>query len=81
MTKEQQIEKLKKEMLIRRNVLLVIPNIIDGFSNINDKDRFIDVCRKQNPQTIAEIAYYGKELMKFGLSKDEVLDILVVKTQ
>lgn len=81
MTKEQQIEELKKEMIIRRNVLLVIPKITNSFSNINDKDRFIDVCRKQNPQTIAEIAYYGKELMKLGLSKDEVLDILVIKTQ
>ena len=79
MTKEQQIEKFKKEMLIRRNVLLAIPKIIDNFSNNNDKDRFIDVCKKQNPQTMAEIAYYGKELMKLGLSKDEVLDILVIK--
>ena len=81
LTKEKQIEQYKKEMITRRNVLMAIPKIIDNFSNENDKDHFIKICKKVNPQVIAEIGHYGKQLMMLGLSKEDVVDILVVKAQ
>lgn len=79
-TKEEQVEKIKKEMIMRRNVLHVIPKIIDSFSNDRDRDMFIAVCKEVNPKVIEEIAYYGKELMNLGFSKEEVIDMLIVKT-